>query len=81
MTAATRGQALHKPEPMHYGTCPRCHKVKICVLLTPTPDGSVLATRCYFLRRHKCGSRILPVLGSLKQLRNLPDLTLTEAKR
>lgn len=59
-------EIVHKPESMHYGECPKCRRKRVAVLLYPKGDKT--ATRCHYLRRHKCGSRILPVAGSLQEL-------------
>lgn len=62
---------MHKPESIHYGRCPLCRKLRICVLLHP--QGQLSETREYHIRRHDCGRRIVPLPGTVAELRNGPE--------
>ena len=59
-------------QPMQYGRCPICRKLRICAKVWQT-DSSGLFTLRYYIRKHKCGRRLSPVEGSLRELRSSPE--------
>lgn len=63
---------MHKPESLHYGRCPKCRRLRLCVLLTPEHD--LDKKRRYYIRAHSCGRRLVPLKGVVTPLRNDPEL-------